>query len=307
MFRPLLSDWRSMLAFAGVNSAIAIMNRLYEVLPYLVLGRVLSADSVGLYNRAVMVCQLPDKFVLLGLGPVALPVFAAEARAGHDLAAPYLRAAAYISAVQWPALVLTALLAHPLVMLLLGPQWLASVPLVRILTLAATAFFLAPLTYPVLVAVGAIRHVLASCLLSLPVSAAILIAAAHFGLEVMAWSALLTTPFQTGVALYFVRRHLRFGWKDFGRMVAKSLGVTILTVIAPVTVILAGDAGLAVPLGRAAVAGLGAAACWAAALFLLRHPFAEEVRHLASALHRRRRTLSETRSMRRLGNRPKPS
>ena len=115
-------------------------------------------DAIGLFSRALAVSQLGDKVVLLGLGPVALPAFAAEVQSGRSVAAPYLRALTYISGMQWPALLLTALLAQPLVLLLLGPQWLTSVPLVRILAVAAMALFAAPLTYPILVTCGAIRH-----------------------------------------------------------------------------------------------------------------------------------------------------
>ena len=44
----------------------------------------LSFDAAGLYNRALLVCQLPDKVVLGGAAPVILPALAAEVRAGRQ-------------------------------------------------------------------------------------------------------------------------------------------------------------------------------------------------------------------------------
>ena len=276
MFRPLLRGGRSMLVFGGTNTAIAILNRAYEVLPYLILGKLLSPDAIGVFSRAITISQLGDKVVLLGLGPVALPAFAAEARAGRGVVAPFLRALTYITGLQWPALALTALLAHPLVLLLLGPQWLASVPLVRILALAAMALAAAPLTYPVLVACGAIRHALLASLVSLPPSAMILVGAARFGVEALAWSALCTMPLQAAVALHFVRRNLGFRWAELGLAVAPSLGVTAMAALVPCAIALSTETGLALSFGHAALCVLGGGLGWLAGIILLRHPLAAE-------------------------------
>jgi lipopolysaccharide exporter len=93
--------------FGSYNSATLVLNRLYEALPSLVLGRILMPSSVGLFNRALIVSQLPDRFVLPGLPHVALPALAAEVREGRDLKEAYLGALGYITVVQWPALILT--------------------------------------------------------------------------------------------------------------------------------------------------------------------------------------------------------
>jgi O-antigen/teichoic acid export membrane protein len=107
---------------------------------------VLTFDAAGLYNRALLVCQLPDRVVLGGAIPVILPALAAEVRAGSDLGASYVRAVSFITAVQWPALVVLAILAHPVVLVLLGGQWLSVVPLVQVVALASVLSFAGELT-----------------------------------------------------------------------------------------------------------------------------------------------------------------
>src|SRR3546814_3774220 len=67
--------------------------------------------------------------------PVLLPAFAAKLRQGHALKDSYLRGVAYLTAVGWPFSVVLALLAHPILRVLFGPQWDAAVPLVQILCL----------------------------------------------------------------------------------------------------------------------------------------------------------------------------
>ena len=134
-----------------------MINRTYEALPQLVLGHVLPPSAVGLYNRATLVSDIPDKIVLASASSVAFPALAAETRQGRSLKDPYLRALGYITVFFWPALVLLAILAYPAVLLLLGDQWLSVIPLLQVMALAGLAWFPVMLTTPVLMAVGANR------------------------------------------------------------------------------------------------------------------------------------------------------
>src|SRR5690606_27961034 len=112
---------------------------------------VLGFDAAGVYSSASRLCQLPERWMFGALQPVVLPALSARARAGDDLKEPYLGALGLITAVQWPFLVCLALLADPLVDLLLGTQWAGVAPLVRIIAVAWLSMFPAMLTYPLLV------------------------------------------------------------------------------------------------------------------------------------------------------------
>ncbi len=62
----LLRRWRGMLTFGGYNGVNVFLYRLYEALPTIILSRLVSFDAAGLYNRALLVCQVPDKLFLGG-------------------------------------------------------------------------------------------------------------------------------------------------------------------------------------------------------------------------------------------------
>ena len=157
IFHPSFAGTRRLLSFGVVSSLITVSNMAYELLPRLAFGKILGFDAVGLYSRAITVCQLPDRVILSALQPVVLPAFAAHARAGGSLKESYLHGLGLMSAVQWPALIMLSLLADPVVHILLGPQWGAVPPLVRIMALANMALVPAMLTFPVLVSAGRIR------------------------------------------------------------------------------------------------------------------------------------------------------
>jgi O-antigen/teichoic acid export membrane protein len=278
VFKPVLRHWRGMLEFGAYNGLNVFLYRLYEAIPTMVLGRVLSFDAAGLYNRAVLVCQLPDKVVLGGAVPVILPALAAEVRAGGNLAASYVRAISFITAVQWPALVVLAILAHPVVLVLLGGQWLSVVPLVQVVALASLFSFAAELNYPVLVSLGAMRDLLLRALIAWPLSALVIAGASTFGLMAAALSFFVIVPFQACVSLYFVRRHVPVPWRALAGACGRSGAITVCSAAGPLCVAAALGFRFDMPVLAAFLAGTLAAAGWLAGVWLTRHPFLYEIR-----------------------------
>ena len=199
-FRPSVAQCRDVLGFGLYSSGISVINVLYNLSPQLFLARILDFTSVGLYSRATNITQVFDKLVVQVLNPVIMPTLVSRSKDVSGLRSDYLGAVELLSVVQWPFLIFVAIMAHPIILILLGQNWLEIVPLVRVLCVANLALFAACLTYPILVAAGGVRDALTSSLISLPPSLLIILCAAFFGVQAVAASALLTLPFQAAVA-----------------------------------------------------------------------------------------------------------
>ena len=301
IFRPCLSDARQLISFGAVTSAVGVVNMASDMVPRLAFAKLLGFDAVGLYGRALTVCQLPDRAIVQALQPVVLPAMAARARAGGSLKEAYLRGHALMSAVQWPALLLLALLADPVVRVLLGPQWGEAAPLVRLVALASMALAPAFMTFPVLVASGRVRDTFTSSLISLPPSVLIVVGAAWFGgLTTVAASLFVVAPLQMLVALFYVRRAIDLSWAELGAASRASACVTLGAAIVPAALVLLSPQGFALGLGASALAVAGAALGWLAALRLVRHPVEAEIvataRILLAAAGRLRRPAAPQRA-----------
>lgn len=133
------------------------------------------------------------------------------------------------------------------------------------------------MTFPLLVSLGRIRDTLVASLISLPPSAAILIASASFGLTAVAASVLVTAPLQMFVALLFVRRAIDMSWKELFGAVQRSALIASGTAALPILVVILSPNGFALDLGEAALALLGGAAGWLAGLFVMDHPLRTEL------------------------------
>jgi len=278
IFRPTLAAWRKVCSFGGYSTATTLLNIFHEQLPQLLLGRILGFQAVGLYTRALLLCQLPERLIHAAVVPVALPALAAEVRSGNSLKQHYLRALAYNTALQWPFLVCVALLADPVVKVLLGEQWTAVAPMLRIMALAWLSLFPAFMTYPVLVSVGRIKDTLTASLISLPPSVAVISGAAFVGLEAVAASLFLTAPFQVYVALSFIRRRIPFAWRELAEATYKSALVALCAAVAPAVAVALAGFEFEVSVSAMVIAGVGAAIGWAVGLSMTKHPLMAEAR-----------------------------
>lgn len=277
IFRPSFAGTRRLLSFGVVSSLITVSNMAYDLLPRLAFGKILGFDAVGLYSRAITLCQLPDRVVLSALQPVVLPAFAAHARAGGSLKESYLHGVGLMSAVQWPALIMLSLLADPVVHILLGPQWGAVPPLVRVMALANMALVPAMLTFPVLVSAGRIKDALWASLISLPPSAAIMIGAAFFSLNAVAASLCIVAPLQMFVSYCFIRRAIGLTGTEFVQTARNSFLLALGTALVPVVVVATSPSGFDLGLIQTIVAIAGAAAGWLTMLAIVDHPLKQEI------------------------------
>jgi lipopolysaccharide exporter len=252
----------------------------------LVLGRILPYSAVGLYNRAQTVSSIPNQSILTSVFSVAFPALAAEIRQGRGLKEPYLRALGLITVFYWPAQVLLALLAYPIVALLLGEQWFEVVPLLQVMAVAGLAWFPVMLTSPVLLALGENRDRVLADLVGRSISAIVLCSVARFGIMAMAVSKLVTLPFQMMLSLWYVRRHVGFRWREVWASLWRSAVVTVGTAAGPVGAVALSDSGFDLPIAVTLLALVSAVCGWLATVLLTQHPVLLELRKVAQLIVR---------------------
>jgi O-antigen/teichoic acid export membrane protein len=284
VFRPSVAQFRDVVGFGLYSSGVSVINVLYNLSPQLFLAKILDFASVGLYSRATSITQVFEKLVVQVLNPIVMPALVSRSKDAAGLRSAYLEAVELLSVVQWPFLVFVAIMAHPIILILLGENWLEIVPLVRILCVANLALFAACLTYPILVATGGVRDALTSSLISLPPSLLIVLCAASFGVQAVAASALLTLPFQAAVAIYFIGRRLTIEPRHLSRALLKSGVVTAITTSGVIVCAALIEVRI-MPSFVGLIAACGIAAlCWWYGLMLTGHPLLQQVHRAAGGL-----------------------
>jgi O-antigen/teichoic acid export membrane protein len=276
LFRPSFCCWRELFAFGGFNGTNSLLRQVYDSVPFMILGQVLSFETAAYFHRALMLSQLPGKLLLNGVEALMLPALAAQARRSPQaIKEPFLRTVECVSAVYWPALLVLVILAEPIVRILYGQAWVPVTPLLQIMALAALSVFLGKLDASVLVAAGGERDMMMRGLIVFPLGAAISTISAMFGVFALAWSYWMAYPIQLATSIYYLRRHLAFSLRELGSALLNSARVAVLSSVGPL-IIATANGGREMPIAATCAAGVLAVGGWVFGLRLTGHILFEE-------------------------------
>ena len=267
--RPSRSGWRRFGRFGGGFAAARLMPRVGELAVVSTISRGLGVGPVGLYNRAGTVYSIPDRTIFEAINPVVFPALAKALRSSVSAARVYLDKLDYLSAVCWPAFASIAVLADPLVSVMLGSQWGGAVDPVRILAVAGLFAPFTKMSMKLFVAMNRIDvhlRVQGAYVAATVVGAAI---GGFFSLEAVCAALVVAQVVQTVGVWTGVSRsgseRLSVPWAS----VRRSLLLTVVTLVGPVAVVVWGGLGDLVSLVVATVIG---GACWLVTMRLIEHP-----------------------------------
>ena len=161
----IMGDWRpgfmfrfgalkDMFGFGSRLAASSVLHQFFENLYPLIIGKLFSASTLGYFNRAQTLQAIPAQSLGMVMGRVMLPLFS---RLQNDL--PRLRQALRKATVstfflQVPMMVGLALVAQPLVLLLLTAKWAPAIPYLQLLCFAGLWYPLQLLNLNALLAIG---------------------------------------------------------------------------------------------------------------------------------------------------------
>jgi O-antigen/teichoic acid export membrane protein len=284
LLKPGLREWRSVFAFGSYASANALLGDLRQTAPDLIMGRMLGFEPVGLFSRALGLIHIFNKIFFEGLQPVLLPALAEKVRRGEDLREIYLKAMEHVSVLYWPFLVFLAFMADPIIHILLGDQWMAAAPLVRILCVGVAISFPAFLTQPLLMSMGRIRDTFILNAVLLPVTVAVFVLGSLHSVEMVA---ILSAPASLAsilIVLHFIGRFVAVSLFDILYATRKSAVVTLAAALVPALLPLWTGWEALGPLLGLVLAGGAFGLVWLAAIYLTRHPLQAELRDVLRRL-----------------------
>lgn len=280
----------SILRFGSEYSLLSLSGALGMRSPELIIGRLLDFAAVGLYGRAVSLSGQLRLLVSGAIGGVFFPAFARMRDRGEPFAPAYLRVVSAYSVTTWPAMAFLAAASVPVVALLYGPVWAGVAPLLMLVALSEIAFTALPLHMDVPIVLGRMRTLLVLNVIDTLISVILLVVAALVSLEWAAASRIAYGLLWYAVYAGFMRGLVGFRWGAMIAVYARSAACTLATV-AP---LLLAYAVLTTPetIGFAmlAVLALAGCLCWAAMLFVVRHPARLEFIDMANGVLPRLRT-----------------
>jgi lipopolysaccharide exporter len=155
-YRPrlCLGALREMLGFSGWMLTANICQYVNDKADELAVGSLGSPAAMGAYNVGSDVAIAPTAETVLPATEALFPVFARISGDAEAMRSGYLDMLAFVCILSIAIGGGTALVAGDFVAVVLGPKWLAAVPLVRVLAIAGGLFAIMQNAIPVLTAIG---------------------------------------------------------------------------------------------------------------------------------------------------------
>jgi polysaccharide transporter, PST family len=192
-----------------------------------VIGLKFGPTALGYYNRAFQLMAVPVIQLANGMVRVAVPVLAKLQSDAARMDQYLIRAQTALLSFMLFILVALASLTEPIVIIVLGPNWVESASILRILAIAG---IFQTLTYPLdwaFMALGLTRVQLVQALVSRPLLIISVVAGAQFSVEAVAWGYAVGAALGWPIALIALARTSSIRISHLivvaGRMVAVNL------------------------------------------------------------------------------------
>jgi lipopolysaccharide exporter len=229
-----MSGVRDLLRFSRWIVASRIIEYFNDRGPDFMIGRFLDAASLGLYRVAREVATLPTTELLFPVMRAVFPGYAAVAHDRSELARSFLTVQGTIVMMTLPAGIAIVLLADPIVRLLLGPNWLAAIPLIQILGIYGVLTVFQATNVSVFHVLGVPKQAAAlkvvEVLLLLPLLAWAM--SRGYGLVAAAWAVVAVQALVIPAGMVLIARLLGVGFVDRVRVVWRpAIGALLMAAV----------------------------------------------------------------------------
>ncbi len=240
IYRPSfdLSEWNSIFHFSKWLVMINVLNYVSNRSDNLILGGTVGAKWVGLYGVANEVASLPTTELIYPIQRALFPGFSKIASDLDQLRSTYLATFQLVVMLAAPLGVGIALVADPMVKVVLGEKWLLTIPLLEILAVSGAFRVMGASAGSVMYALARVKTVTVISIINTVARVILLFWWTHvYGAEGAAWAILVTTLFSLTLNLGVLSKML-----DLPLLFAiGSLWRTLISLLVMVFVVLAID------------------------------------------------------------------
>jgi O-antigen/teichoic acid export membrane protein len=205
-----------------------IISYLYNNISQLFIGKIYSASTLGYYNQAQKLKELPVTSVVQSFQSVTYPALANVKDNKQKFADSYLRVLAITAAVIAPIMVGMVAVADDMFMLLLGERWMPTVPYFKILSLAGLFYPISMIAYNVLKVAGDGKVILSLEVVKKVIMTIILAVTIPHSVVAIAWGMLVMAVVEFALNAAF---SLRFAQLRVSDLFFTLLPIALLTVV----------------------------------------------------------------------------
>lgn len=283
-----LDGLKPIIGFGGKTSALYITGALGTRTPDMIVGKLLGLFSVGLFSRATSLAEQFRMLISGAIGSVFYPAFARIRDRGEPLSPAYLRVCAAHGAVILPGMAALSLAAEPLVLILYGPQWVGTAPLLSMIAIQSGAMFCLPMVTELPILMGQINRLIAYNIFETLVSVGLLVIGSHIaGVEGAAASRIVYALCFYIIYMRFISGVVGFSIAAWFAIMGKSIGVALATISPIALAYLFWVPPSQMTFLQLLVCTLAGGLMWLASMIIMKHPALDDFRKMGAPVFSR--------------------
>lgn len=274
---PSFKGSKHIFSFGGKASLAHAISQFSASTTELVIGKTLGFAYVALFSKAETVINMFAQQFLGAIRNVYFPAIAQYQRDNKQLDKHLILSTVYIVSIAFPFYGFLALFVNDIILLMFGPQWLASAQVIQILVVAGCINATVSLISTTLYAIG-INLILKSEFIICIVRGLVTVPAAFISLDMVAWAQVATAMASFVVNFCLIRKFVRLRFWPFIFRVVIDNGFFAILVLAPVFYLKMYFMGTSIQsLFVLMISGFALLFSWVIFVFVVNHPFKHEM------------------------------
>ena len=240
-WRPqLVFSWRSfkeLFSFGSKLLASSLLDTTYNNVYSLVIGKVFSPSTLGLYSRAAGLAEFPSSNITGVLQGVTFPVLSSIQNEEDRLADAYKRFIRISAFVVFPLMIGLAAVAEPFIQIVLTDKWAGTIPLLQIICFAMMWYPVHAINLNILQVKGRSDYFLKLEVIKKIQGVIILVVTLPLGIVAMCLGRVVSSLISLVWNTYYTKKLINYGFvnqmKDLFHIVVHSLvmGLVVLLIV----------------------------------------------------------------------------
>lgn len=216
---------RVMFAFGSKLLCASLITTIFDNLYLIVIGKIFSAADLGFYSRAKRLQQLPTNNLSSAVMRVTFPVFSSIQDNKAHLKRGVRKVLLMLAMINFPIMIGLAIVAKPLVLVLLTDKWLPCVPYLQLLCLFGMLYPLHTINLNVLLSQGRSDITLRISILENVLKVAFLAITWRWGIEAILWGQIVLSLLCYFMSTHYTARLIKYPIHEQIRDLSPYLGV----------------------------------------------------------------------------------
>jgi O-antigen/teichoic acid export membrane protein len=275
-----MESFRALFGFGSKLLVAGLYGQFISQVYIIAIGRVYSSGKLGFYNTARVFAELPSSVVTNIINQVSYPLLASLQDEKERMILVFRRLIRLTAFVNFPLMVLLALLAEPLVTWILPPVWSPVIPLLQWFVFSRIFYPISSLNLYLLNSIGRSDLYLKVDLYALPIAVLVLIITIPLGIKAMIIGQVISGIFIYVINSYMPGRLFKFGLWEQLKEIFPVMGATLFMAGCVLGICIFFES----PLIKLMVGGLTGAICYLLFAMVFRMKEIEDIRELADKI-----------------------